>query len=88
MPQTSKRAYSLASIDNAIKSTTCAYLLASDEDDEDEDNEVDEDYKDKEDEDHVDIGEEDIEDLLVMRETVAAHRYLAPMIPIATSSNK
>ena len=59
MPRTSERACALASIDDAIESATCAYLLALDED-------------------MDDAGEEDIEDLLAMRETVAAHRYLAP----------
>ena len=59
MPRTSERACALASIDDAIESATCAYLLASDEDMDDTD-------------------EEDIEDLLAMRESLAAYRYLAP----------
>ena len=61
MPRTSERACALASIDDAIESATCAYLLASDEDDNENEYDID------------NAGEGDIEDLLAMRDTVATH---------------
>ena len=64
MPRTSKRGYNLASISDAIKSSTCTYLLVSDMDDADKDMD--------------DMGKEDIEDLFAIRKTVTAHRYLVP----------
>ena len=62
MPRTSERACTLASIDDAIESAACAYLLPSDDD-----------YNENKMEDDIDdANNENIEDLLAMRDTVAA----------------
>ena len=65
MPRTSERAQALEDFDAAIEVAAYAYLLGSDEVEEEEVEELEE------------IEAEHIQDLLAVRDIIATHRYLS-----------
>jgi len=67
MPRMSERAHALAGIDTAIETAVCNYLLASDEEDSEQENEIEQ------------AGEEGdhLQDLITIQDVIASQRYLS-----------